>query len=107
MKRLKVIDFGTEVQGIEINGDKRNPEPESVRVAFPGGDVDIVRTERGYWVHVRVNKEGDGDEDMDLAQITDARLDIIGRHASEVDCGEFNDPGLYHLAVLVSKDKTL
>jgi len=107
MKRLKVINFGTKVQGVSLKGDQRNPEPESFRVQFPGGDVDVVRTtDDEYWVHVRVNRpENFLDEDAPLGRIVDARLDITDKHASETMVGDFENPNLYHLAVRVAQDK--
>ncbi len=110
MKKLRVVSFGEEVQGVRLKGDRRNPEPESFRVAIPGGDVDVVRTTDGeYWVHIRVNKRGDSGgqfDDREFGTIVDARLDIIERHASEVDCGEFADPNLYHVALRVAVEKS-
>jgi len=104
MKRLKVSDFGDTVQGVELRGDRRNPEPESFRVAFPGGDVDIVRTTNDeYWVHVRVNKPGRDNPEYVMGKIIDARLDCEGKHANETDVGDFNRPDLYHLAVRVAR----
>jgi len=100
MKRLKVVDFGTKVQGVTIRGDKRNPEPESFRVQFPGGDVDVVRTtDDEYWIHIRVDRD-----ETPRGRIVDARLDIKGKHASETKVGDFENPNLYHLAVRIAKD---
>jgi hypothetical protein len=106
MKRLKVVDFGTECQGIRIHGDPRNPEPESVRIAFPGGDVEVVRTGDGdYWAHVRVDKPGQGHwQPGDVeGRVVDGRQDVVGKHAAESHPGELANPGLYHLAVRVAK----
>lgn len=106
MKRLKVRDFGSKVQGVILRGDRNNPEPESFRVAFPGGDVDVVRTtDDQYWIHVRVNTAAQLKEDSKVivGKLVDARLDVEGKHASEVNEGDFSDPGLYHLAVRIAK----
>lgn len=105
MRRLAVKSFGDEVQGIELRGDRRSPEPTYVRVAFPGGDVDVVRASDGsYWIHVRVDQAKDVTASGEpVGQITDARLDVAGKHASETDAGDFGNPGLYHLAVRVSR----
>jgi hypothetical protein len=106
MKRLKVTDFGDTVQGVKLKGDRRNPEPESFRVQFPGGDVDVVRTtDDEYWVHVRVNRPDHAIEDEPLGRIVDARLDLLNKHASETKVGDFNNPNLYHLAVRIAKDE--
>jgi hypothetical protein len=106
VKTLKVESMGDVVQGIRLRGDKRNPEPEHVRIVFPGGDVDVVRTEDGeYWVHVRVDSAEDVlNEAADVAgKLVDARLDIKGKHASQCNPGDFADPGLYHLAVRIGR----
>lgn len=107
MPRLKLESFGTDCEGIRLKGNPKNPEPDHTRIAFPGGDVDVVRcTDGSYWVHIRVNHiDGDGDPDAVMAEITDARLDIIGRHTSDIDKGDFDADGLYHLAVRVSREK--
>lgn len=34
-------------------------------------------------------------------KLSDARLDIIGKNSSDVNIGDFNNPGLYHVAVKV------
>jgi uncharacterized protein (DUF2252 family) len=107
MKMLKIERFGDEVQGIRLQGDPAiRPEPVHVRVVFPGGDVDVVRTSDGdYWVHVRVDSAQDvATEAAEQAgRIVDARLDIRSKHASETDVGDFAHPDLYHLAVRVTK----
>lgn len=103
MKRLKVRDFGSKVQGVKLKGNRKNPEPESFRIAFPGGDVDVVRTtDDEYWVHVRVNTPNKSDADAVLGKLVDARLDIEGVHAGDTDEGDFSHADLYHLAVRVA-----
>ena len=107
-KHLKVQDMGTDVRGVKLAGDRRNPEPIHFRVMFPGGDVDIVRTtDDDYWIHIRVNhKEDGGDPDRrPEAKVTDARLDLLDKPGSRVDVGDFNNPSLYHLAVRVTRNK--
>lgn len=106
MRTLKIERMGDVVQGIRLMGDRRNPEPEHVRIMFPGGEVEVVRTtDDDYWVHVRVETELDvREERADCAgQLVDARLDIRGRHANECDAGDFGHPDLYHLAVRVAR----
>jgi hypothetical protein len=107
-KHLKIVNMGDNVMGVKLEGDKRRPEPIHFRVCFPGGDVDVVRTTDGqYWVHIRVDHEQGGmfikGEDQE-ARIVDARLDIFGKHAKDVNVGDFKDPNLYHMAVRVAKD---
>jgi len=103
---LKIKNFGSHVLGVALEGDPRKPEPDEFRVSFPGGDVSVVRCEDGsYWAHVRVDHEQASmfKPDTDTPhRIKDARLDIAGRHTSEVDTGEFGADGLYHLAVRIA-----
>lgn len=106
--RLKITSFGQSTEGIQLTGNPKSCEPPHVRIAFPGGDVEVVRAADGpdcdYWVHVRVNKEGHGmftpGEDIP-ASITDARLDQTDKSSSDSNLGDFNRPELYHLAVRV------
>jgi hypothetical protein len=106
VKKLEVVHFGTDVQGIRLHGDpKVRPEPEHVRIAFPGGDVEVVRTMDGdYWVHVRVDEEKDTHAGAEfVGRVVDGRVDIRGRHASECDAGDLGHPDVYHLAVRVAR----
>jgi hypothetical protein len=101
---LRVQEFSDSVQGVQLFGDKRRPEPEYFRLKFPGGDVDLSRLDDGsYWVHLRVNRPDDGGmpDERVFAQIVDARLDVRGKHAAETDPGDFKHPGLYHVALRV------
>lgn len=92
---------GDEVATVHVYGDpKRQPEPETLRVVLPFGDVDITRcTDGGYWIHVRRATGQPGETCPQVGVIDDARLDIEGRHTSDVDVGEFADPKLYHVAI--------
>lgn len=106
MKRLTVERMGDVVQGIRLRGNPQNPEPEHVRIVFPGGDVDVVRTQDGdYWVHIRVASPEEvlGEAAEVAGQLVDARLDVRGKHAGECDAGDFAHPELYHLAVRVER----
>lgn len=106
--RLKITRFGQSAEGIQLTGNPKSCEPDHVRIAFPGGDIEVVRATDGekpdYWVHIRVNKEGRGmftpGEDM-AASIVDGRLDILGMHAADANIGDFDNKGLYHVAVRV------
>lgn len=105
---LKIEPWGTNSAGVRLLGDPRKPEHAEFNVAFPGGMASVVRTTDGeYWVHVHVSRPGAGgyDPDKDVGgRIVDARLDIVGRHASDSNLGDFNDPDLYHLAVRVTRE---
>ena len=107
MPKLSVSNFGTDVAGIRLYGDKtRALEPSEVRIAFPGGDVTVARTTAGdYWVHVRVNKDDDviADEDLVVGHVTDGRFDIEGMSVTDADTGDLAHPDLYHLAVRVTR----
>src|SRR5512135_2951446 len=107
MRKLSVVAMGDEVQGVTLKGNPKSPEPTHFRVVFPGGDVDVVRTTTGdYWVHVRVNnRPGHDDPNATPGRLVDARLDVVDKHASETDAGDFKDPGLYHLAVRVQPQR--
>ena len=104
-KHLKIKSMGEKVLGVTLEGDKSKPEPIHFRVVFPFGDVDVVRCTNGeYWIHTRVNKANDGNRpDRTMGKFIDARLDIIGKHASDTDEGDFNDPDMFHCAVKVGK----
>lgn len=98
--RLKIKSFGTDVEGIELKGDPRNPEPDHARIAFPGGDVDVTRTtDNEYWVHISVNRSDISSYDpcSATAEIVNARadskLETIDLQETLRDC--------YHFAVRV------
>ena len=106
---LKVKALGDNVQGVVLEGNPRKPEHAEFRVMFPGGSVSVCRcTDGSYWAHVAVDHPEHpmfvpGEDEP--ARLVDARLDIVGRHTSEVNIGEFADPNLYHLAVRVERRK--
>jgi hypothetical protein len=101
---LKPYPMGDNVLGVQMFGRKENPEPIYFRVRIPCGDVDIVRLDNGeYWVHIRVDHEGDGgDPSRKAGRIVNARLDQVDKASSQADLGDFNRPELYHLAVRVA-----
>ena len=106
MKTLRVRQTSGGVQEIILHGDRRDPEPTYLRIRFPGGEVELVRTsEAGYWAHVYVNTpDHEGwDPAATMGRMTDARLDILDKHTSQADRGDFANPGLYHLAVRVDR----
>lgn len=113
MKTLKVERMGETVQGIRLDGNPKTPEPESVRIVFPGGDVDLVRCDDGsYWVHVRVDSDEDvktSDRAKRVGRVVDVRVDYRerGHHLDQAHIEaqmtpiDFGTPGPYHLAVRV------
>jgi len=87
----------------ELFGDPAiKPEKPHTIVGFPGGDVEIARTEDGdYWVHVAVRKQTDG---TPSAKIVRARIDPEGRYADEANTamnGEIDQGDVEHIAFLV------
>ena len=57
-----------------IEGDRRNPEPSTLIVKFPGGHVEIARcSDDTYWAHVQV---------VDSANVSTGRIDYA--HGSSV-----------------------
>lgn len=94
---------GDEHAKVILEGDpKKRPEPTYVSIGFPGGEVTVSRCDDGsYWVHVGTEKVFETNQQ--IGRISDARLDIEGRNASEVNVGEFSDPKLCHLAVRVAR----
>lgn len=105
-KHLKIKKYGDAVLGVKLEGNPRKPEPIHFRVYLPFGDVDITRTTvDDYWVHIRCNKSNDGyDPYRNFGKFTDARIDILDKHASETDAGDFNNPNVYHVAVRISPE---
>jgi hypothetical protein len=106
--RLKIVRFGESAEGIQLSGNPKSCEPDHVRIAFPGGDLEVVRAKDGkdpdYWVHIRINHPLDG---MDVpgetlhGKLCDARLDIHGKDTRAADLGDMNHADLYHLAIRV------
>lgn len=42
---------------LTFRGNKKNPEPSTGVIKFPGGYVEVSRTSDGsYWVHTRINE---------------------------------------------------
>lgn len=103
---LKIKSMGDAVLGVKLEGNPSKPEPIHFRVVLPFGVVDIVRcTGNDYWVHVITNRPNDGhDPDRQFGKFTDARIDIISKHASETNAGDFKHPDTYHMAVRVTPD---
>ncbi len=105
---LKIEQLGDSVQGVRLLGDPRKPEHESFRLEFPGGVVDLQRcTDGSYWVHVLCNqrelvidREGP-DSGAIYSRFSEARLHSTNKHTSEADLGDFENPGLYDVALRV------
>jgi len=101
---LKIKKMGDNVMGVDLKGNPAKPEPIHFRVSFPGGDVDVARTEEGKnWVHVRVNnpRSSNFDPTSRTGYIEAARGDYADSGPSTpVDVRA----DLYHLAVKVTSE---
>lgn len=77
------------------------PEKPHTIVCFPGGDVEIARTEDGdYWVHVAVRKDGK----KAPGRIVNARIDFDGRYGAEANQilkSEIEAGDVTHIAFLI------
>lgn len=115
-RALKLERMGEKVMGVNITGNPKNQEPESIRIHFPFGDVEVTRAVDGkstqqteYWVHVYVNNptntnycpDADSGAFAGPGVIIDARLDQTDKHASESNLGDFGRAELYHVAVKI------
>ena len=67
---------------IIVAGDKRNPEPSTLVVKFPGGHIELARCSDGtYWAHV---------EAVDNANIVGSRVEY--QSGAAVTVGQLPDP---------------
>lgn len=74
MARARVTHSEDAVQ-ITFKGDKRNPEPSTAVVQFPGGHIEVSRCSDGsYWAHVEV---------VDPKNIVGSRIDYAPGDAAE------------------------
>lgn len=65
MARAKVVHSEDAVTVI-FEGDKRNPEPTTGVIKFPGGFIEVSRcTDGSYWVHTAIE---------DPTKITESRI---------------------------------
>lgn len=82
MARAKVTHSDDAVQ-ITFNGDRRNPEPSTAVLKFPGGHIELARCNDGtYWAHVEV---------VDHINIVGSRVDYMhGGSRSVADLPEAN-----------------
>lgn len=105
---LHIVQMGDSVQGVRLEGNPKKPEHEEFRVCFPGGSVSVTRcTDQTYWIHVTADHAKHPalcPGEFEPAHITEARLDVLGKHVSETEIGDFANHDLYHLAVRVRRD---
>lgn len=98
-KHLKIVNFGTNVLGVELLGKAEYPEPDTFLVKTPVGIVEISRcTDGSYWFHVTTRKHPETGE-KNLTKFVDARIDRENEHTSQVNIGDFGKPDVYHIAI--------
>lgn len=67
MAKAKVTHSEDAVK-VTFNGDRRNPEPSTGVIEFPGGHVEVSRCSDGtYYAHIQV---------VDAANVVDSRFDF-------------------------------
>ena len=95
MARAKVTHSDDAVQ-ITFNGDKRNPEPSTAVIKFPGGHVEVSRCSDGtYWVHTAM---------VDAANVADSRIQFQDAIEHQIRCVQEIPNGnlINHIAVRIS-----
>jgi hypothetical protein len=109
MKKLTIRQESGSVQTITLKGDAKRygAEPDTLRVRFPGGEFEIVRTsDDDYWIHVYANSpEREGwDDAAILGQVTEGRIDT---HDCVLNLGkgglDLLDECVYHVAFRVAR----
>lgn len=78
MARFK-ITHSDDAATIIIRGDKRNPEPSTAIIKFPGGHVEVARCSDGtYWAHVRRDVQPQDEDQSTLGEVVGSRIDLTG-----------------------------
>lgn len=104
-EHLKIRSLGDNTLGVTLEGNPKKPEPESFRVHFPGGHVDIMRNgANDYWIHIGVNQAGmiahRGIVEP-IAHVEEARIDVWTKPMNETEQGDLGHPDFYHAAFRV------
>jgi len=87
-----VVTHSTDAVQITFKGDKKNPEPSTGVIKFPGGHVEVSRCSDGtYWAHIAA---------VSGANIIEGRIDREG-HIHAVESME-NAEQINHLAIRVA-----
>lgn len=93
MAKAKVTHSDDAVQ-ITFNGDKRNPEPSTGVIKFPGGHIEVSRCSDGtYWAHIST---------VSGANIIEGRIDRAGRVQAVGDLDDAD--AINHLAIRVANN---
>lgn len=99
MDKAKVVHSDDAVL-IKFNGDRKNPEPGTAVIEFPGGHVEVSRTQDGqYWAHVEVT---------DPQNIQRSRIDYTHEGYVATGCSIPEIPHadkIRHMAILIGVNK--
>ncbi len=92
MARAKVV-HSTDCVEVVFEGDKKNPEPSTGVIKFPGGHIEVSRcSDDTYWAHLAVD---------DGVNIIDGRID---RNSQEQSVESLpNHDLINHIAIRVQK----
>lgn len=91
MAKAKVTHSDDAVQ-VTFKGDRRNPEPSTGIIKFPGGHIEVARCSDGtYWAHVNV---------VDGANIVSGRIDRHGRIQAVADLEDVGS--VNHIAIRIA-----
>jgi hypothetical protein len=113
MSNALISGAGSECNKVKIGGTttlygdpNKKPEKPHTIVIFPGGSVEITRTETNdYWVHVATKQ---ATPDQPLANITSARIDAADRYcegANDAIKSEIEEGKVNHIAFLISTQR--
>ena len=92
---------------IHLKGDPRSPEAAQHIISFPGGSIELVRTDDNeYWAHIAVHK-GQVLHDIPSQSlrgtVVDSRIDRTYHAARELGIQEIEDlPSVEHIAVRIA-----
>lgn len=82
-KRFKIV-HSEDAMTVLVEGDRRNPEPSTVVVKFPGGHIELARcSDDTYWAHLQV---------VDGSNIVASRIDY--QHGATVSVAALPDGAL-------------
>jgi hypothetical protein len=92
---------------VTIRGDRRNPEPATAVVKFPGGHVEVSRCSDGtYWAHIQRTLNPVEEADEVRGEFVDSRIDYTPEAWRENGGAIPPIPahaGIQHIAVRVAR----
>lgn len=75
-KRVQII-HSDDATTVLIRGNVRNPEPATVVVKFPGGNIEVSRCSDGtYWAHFQRCLDTNEEIEQVAGEIVDSRVDF-------------------------------